>query len=217
MFTNKCIENTWKNKAIVRRKKNSTLKKRIEELIISRDLWKSKYMNEKFHHKSVLSTSFQKERAKTYKYPVFYMFLVLQFLSYGGASLRSCRHFLFELFFCLDLEMSVPSHSTIRVWICKIGYYNYAKNKPCEDLIILIDESVTLGENKALLVLGFPSSLLNCSRPLQHSDVHLLYFSVGHSWKKEKISEVIRSIQKDYKIVYSISDRGNNLRVHIKC
>ena len=201
----------WKKKAIARRKENERSKKRIKELTYSRDRWKAKCQAQK---KSVKTSSvLAGEKAKNHQYSLALIVLVIELYKYGGMSLRSCRHSLSCMFLCLGLDGRIPSHNSIRNWICKCGIYRVKmRPKTGEDQVIFVDESITLGSEKILLILGVPQRKISKERSLSHSDVSVLYLGASKEWKGEQIKSEIEKIAEEETIKYVVSDQGTNLR-----
>jgi len=201
----------WKKKAILRREENEKLKRRIKELLHSRDSWKKKYKLEKNTTQSF--SVFEGKKAERHHYSVALTSLVIELYKYGGMSLRSCRHCLSCMFICLGLHSQIPSHSSIRNWICKCGIYR-VKMRPAssEGLVIFVDESITFGSEKILLILGICKSKIKENKSLTHEDMSVLYVSAGKEWKGERIKEEIGKIAQGEKIKYVVSDQGTNLR-----
>ncbi len=203
--------NRWKAKAISRRKENEKLRKRIKELTQSREGWKKKYQL----RKTRLSTpSFlEGEKARHHQYSLSLIVLVIELYKYGGMSLRSCRHSLSCLLVCLGTVGRIPSHNSLRNWICKCGIYR-VKNQPVtsEEQVIFVDESITFGSEKILLILGVPKSKISRDRSLSHNDVSVLYVGFSQEWKGEQIKVKIENIAQRSPINYIVSDQGTNLR-----
>lgn len=103
-------ENNWKLKAVSRSKENAKLRKRIKELIKSRDLWKGKYQTLKKRY--IGSSVLVGEKALKHQYSLVIVTLIVELYKYGGMSLRSCRHSLYCMFLCLGLKCRIPSHSS---------------------------------------------------------------------------------------------------------
>jgi hypothetical protein len=212
----KYTDNSWKIKATNRTKEIHALKKRVKEILKSRELWKRKYMEKKDTPMNITEKSsiLQEDiRPKGYHYPSMLILFCIQMLSYSGVSLRSCKHFIFQLFFMFEIRFSVPSHTTIRMWSCKMGYYNYRQVTSNDDSrwAIIVDESVTLGENKILMVLGLCLDAYSFENPLQSSDVKLFHFEVKPKWGADEIKEILINIKQENNIRYVVSDKGDNL------
>ena len=72
----------------------------------------------------------------------------------------------------LNLELSSPSFSTTMLWIKKIGYFQLQLPKEkADDWIIILDESIGIGQEKVLVVLGIRRSHIDFSRPLMLQDM----------------------------------------------
>jgi hypothetical protein len=133
--------NNWKKKAIYRREENEKLKKRIKELKDSRDAWKLKCQREKNTKNSC--SIFEGEKAERHHYSLALTNLVIELYKYGGMSLRSCRHCLSCIFVCLGMHCQIPSHNSIRNWICKCGIYRVKmRAASSESQVIIVDESI---------------------------------------------------------------------------
>ncbi len=203
--------NNWKNKAIERRIEKEHLKKRLKEVTQSRDNWKSKWKN---RHQSGIAAGLKSgEKASRHRYNLEVNVLVVALSKYGGMSLRCCRHCLCCLFICLGLEASVPSHSTLRLWLCKCGMYRIQKEeRKANKYVVFVDESISFGSEKILLILGVPSAEISWNRSLTHEDMEVLYVGVSQEWKGHHIAAELSKIGKYHTIDYVVSDQGSNLR-----
>ena len=144
----KYSSNTWKIKAIFRREENTKLVKRIKELRQSRDSWKTKYMDLKYVAKQGKGLS--AKRAFRHHYNLDLVMLILALYQYGTMSLRACRHSLFCMLICLGLESRLPSHTSIRNWLCKSGYYRIQERQnQGGDYVLYVDELSYLEAKKS--------------------------------------------------------------------
>lgn len=203
--------NSWKTKAVYRSKENIKLRKRIKELTESRNNWKTKYMSlKKLGGNPVLLSG---EKAHRHQYSLMMIVLVVALYKYGGMSLRGCRHSLCCMFLCLGLESRVPSHSSIRNWLCKCGMYR-VKNTVSTDgaYVVYADESITFGSEKMLLILGVPCEGIPKDRSLSHSEMLVLFVGASQEWKAEHIKSELEKIGVHKEIKYVVSDEGLNLR-----
>jgi len=212
-------ENKWKIKAIERNKIIHQQLKRIEELEQSRDKWKCSYKDLQnslaLGGKKVSNLLPANQVAKGHSYQLVLVLFCLQFLSYGAQSFRGCVHSLV----CINLSFrlifnKVPSHTTIRNWACKMGYYRVHKvvEKSEELWLVLIDESISLGNEKILLVLGIPLSKVSFEKALNLADLRVLAMEISKTWTGKDINLVLQKVAKNYPIGYIISDCGNNLK-----
>ena len=200
----------WKYKATTRSQEISYLKKRIKELIVSRDNWKRKYMASNKSTEIDLSSG---RKAKSHHYSLLLVSLLVDLYRYGSMSLRSCRHTLISLSFYLGVEGRIPSHTSIRNWLCKCGSYRLDTSfSQSEEYVVYLDESISFGSEKILLMLGVPSSAIPEDRRLSHHDMEVLYVGVSHEWKGEQIAQELANIGTNKTISYVVSDQGSNLR-----
>lgn len=204
-------ENRWKSKAIVRRKEVDRLNKRLKEVIESRDSWKGKYKLLK--KSSSNSNTLLGEKAARHRYSLTTIVLIIALYKYGGMSLRSCRHSLCCMFVALGLNANVPSHSSIRNWLCKCGMYRTNnKRDDVSGYVVYVDESISFGSEKMLLILGVPLEDIPTERSLSHDDMEVLFVGASQEWKGEHIEEELLKIAANHAIAYVVSDQGNNLR-----
>jgi hypothetical protein len=113
----------WRKKAFTKNKEIKRARKRILELTLSRDRWKSECQN---RNKSVESRLNQ-DKAFGHQYPLLLVLLTVLWQSYGGMSLRGVRHCFSHLIIIFELNCRLPIHVSIRNWICKSGYYRIKK------------------------------------------------------------------------------------------
>lgn len=206
----KIRNNKWKNKAIARRKELEKLRRENRDLRISRESWKAKYKSTKTSRKKVSFESGQK--ATGHQYSLALVVLIVELYKYGGMSLRSCRHSVGCMLVCMGLSSRIPSHTSIRNWLCKCGVYR-VKSQANEsgDYVIYVDESITFGSEKILLILGIAKERMTFVNALTHEDVEVLYVGIRKEWKAECIEEMLNKVSKDKRILYAVSDEGRNL------
>lgn len=219
LLTSKNEINKWKIKAILRNKIIQSQKKDI--LILQQRCNKLKISlvnlqnNLSSKSENVSRFSAKNEVAKGHSYHLVLVLFCVQFLSYGAQSFRGCVHSLVCINLCFRLGFSkIPSHTTIRNWACKMGYYRvHQEVQKSEELwLLLIDESISLGNEKILLILGMPLSQVSFGRALNLSDLRVLQMEIRKTWTGEDINLVLQKVSKNYPIGYIISDCGNNLK-----
>lgn len=199
--------NNWKIKAIERGSNNIRLRKENKALRESRDKLNKKYQLLKDKR------LFTQSKAKKHHYPLEVVCLVLHLYIYGSMSLRSVRHSLNCMFLFLGLNEKLPSHTSIRNWLCKSGLYRIKKTAfTSGDYILFVDESISYGSEKMLLILGVHSHAIDFTRPLSHQDMEVLYIAAGDSWKSDSICSVLEEISVNKQIIYVVSDEGHNLK-----
>ena len=206
----KVTTNKWKEKAIVYRKEKEYLKKRLKEVIASRENWKAKY-------KSALNEQTSKglssgEKAARHQYSLMIVQFILSLYQYGGMSLRSCRHCLTCLYICQQLSGRIPSVNSIRNWSCKAGIHRVrASATAIGDYVIYVDESITFGSDKILLILGVELEKFRFGNALTHEDVEVLYVGISKEWTGKAIKTILDRVTTNKKILYVVSDEGRNL------
>lgn len=80
------------------------------------------------------------------------------------------------------------------------------------EYVIYVDESISFGSEKILLVLGINTQEIPMNRSLRHGDVDVLGLEVGKEWKGEQVAEVLNKAALGKTIQYVVSDEGNNLK-----
>ncbi len=207
----KCTTSKWKNKAISRGKENATLRKRNAELEVSRCSWKKKYQE----LRKTISWGFQPQveaKARGHQYSLVVVALMLELYKYGGMSLRGCRHSVCCMLLSMGLVGRTPSHASIRNWICKCGNYRVNSLSTVGGAYVLIvDESITFGSEKLLLVLGVEEGRAMQAGALSHEDVEVLFVGTSQEWKAEQIMEKLQKVMEVKDIKYVVSDQGTNL------
>lgn len=214
----------WREKAKKRSKEISALKKRLKELLSSRDNWKEKYTELKAEKKYLLKkiaalekeafkALVEKEKPKHHSYSLQVILLCIWVRQQGNCSLRSCASSLRIMALVLGLDLSFPSRNTIQNWEKKLGYSRiHRQGKAEEKWVIILDESISIGQQKLLLILGVELTKYRFDKALCFEDMEVLYLGIGKSWTGEKISAQIKKMGSNgYNIEYGVSDGGTNL------
>jgi hypothetical protein len=81
-----------------------------------------------------------------------------------------------------------------------------------EEYVIFVDESITFGSEKILLILGVPHNKVSRNKSLSHNDMTVFYVGASQEWKGEQIKAEIEKIAEVEKIKYVVSDEGTNLK-----
>jgi len=152
-------------------------------------------------------------RPKNHSYRSDEISLSLQIRKNGKCSLRSTQSILKMLVLILGLELRIPSHESISLWEKRIGLHSLKRNNyPSDEYAIIIDESIMIGKEKILLILGVNLSTYTFERPLTFTEVEVLSIGVSQSWKWSDIVAQIESLQsKGLRLKYGISDSGSNI------
>jgi hypothetical protein len=200
----------WKTKAISRGQENIRLRKSLRDAKLSRDSWKKKY--QALQTLPLDSAVLSGKKAARHQYGLAFVALVLELHKYGGMSLRSCRHCMCCLLMTLGLSSRIPSHSSIRNWLCKGGLRRISVGyEATGNYIVYIDESIVFGSEKILLVIGVQEACIPTTRALSHRDMEVLYVGASQEWKGDAIKVILTEIALHKRIKYVVSDEGHNL------
>ena len=108
------------------------------------------------------------------------------------------------------------SHQTVSDWVKTAGLAMYKEARgmirDCKmKYSFVVDESITIGSQKLLLVLAIPAGCPG--HALRHEDVKVVGIFVERSWKAEDVAGRLREIVDEigYKPEYVLSDNGHNL------
>jgi hypothetical protein len=178
----------------------------------SRLSWKAKAVELKKGGKSLES------HAKRHHYSTMMVWLVVSLQSYGLTSLRCCSMLLKQWSLIFGLKSRRPSASTIRNWVIKVGYYRTQTlfDDPNTEWVLWIDESILLGQDKILLILGAKANEIDFKKGLSHSSVEVVYVGVNSHWTSPQIHSILSDLEKRFKIRSIVSDEGNNLKATYK-
>lgn len=113
----------------------------------------------------------------------------------------------------LDLPDTIPCHTTVKTWVEKAGFdvYNHRRKDLNQIYALILDESITVGDQKILLQLQVPAE--HCGHSLTHSDVEVINMAVSDSWTSDKVKEQVEqtSERMGKDPAYALSDNGSNL------
>jgi hypothetical protein len=156
-----------------------------------------------------------------HKYPA-QMIALAVFIVINGGSLRcaaASAQFLARL---MEWPMpDLPSPVTVRNWVLRCGLHALQSVRDWQgEMVLVMDESIQIGTEKLILLLGIPLSKDHCRcTPLTSEDVRVLGMEVQHSWTGDLIADFVRrtlaSIPK-LKVAYFISDRGTSMLAAIR-
>jgi len=120
------------------------------------------------------------------------------------------------LIVCLTFNLSKksPSHTTILNWIHKIGYHELNKKKEkADDWIIIIDDSIQIGQEKVMVILGIREKNLKFEKPLNFQDVVVLREIVKNKWSGEIVCSEIEKLKEEIGgIKYAVGDYGSYIK-----
>lgn len=199
---------SWRNKATERslraRRHRQELQRKDEQIA------RLRAENEK------LRQQVQPTPVANHVYPAELIGLVV-FMVVAGCSLRATAktvHFVGRELFGWDI--GIPSASTVRNWTNRFGLFVLHQTKDLSGkYVAIVDESIQIGKEKLLLVLGYPTALeAHSIAPLSHDQVEVLGMQVKSSWTAEQVTEMVKDCQErlpNIEIVRVISDQGSSL------
>lgn len=118
----------------------------------------------------------------------------------------------------LTVGMSTPSFSTTMLWVKKVGYCQLQLPKEkADDWILIADESIGIGQEKVLVVLGIRRSKIDFTRPLKLQDMIPILVKSKERWTGEDIANELEIIkQKLGTVIYAVTDAGSTLKSGLK-
>ncbi|XWK91761.1 MAG: hypothetical protein U7127_31605 (plasmid) [Phormidium sp.] len=116
-----------------------------------------------------------------------------------------------------------PHYSSIRNWVGRIGLYELSRQKEKrDDWIFIIDLTLELGQEKAMVIYGISEKLwrekiLAEKRGLKHTDGEILGIEVTESATGEWIKNILENLSKTVGSPRQIvTDKGSNLQKGIQ-
>jgi len=100
------------------------------------------------------------------------------------------------------------------LWIKKIGYAKLKETKTkADDWIIILDESIGIGQEKVFVVLGIRRCNIDFTRPLRIQDMEPILVKSREQWLGVDIAtELIEIKHKLGTILYAVADAGNGIK-----
>ncbi len=114
----------------------------------------------------------------------------------------------------LNIHCKPPSYQTGLLWVKKVGYYQLQKPKEkADDWIVIVDESIGVGQEKVLVVLGIRRGNIEFDRPLKIQDLEPLLVKSKERWTGDLIAEQLRVIKGQVgNILYAVTDSCSTLK-----
>jgi len=224
----KASRDNWRAKALEKQKKLRVVEQRIRDLEKSREQWKAKAKeaekrikelekSPKKQNSSSPCQSLKPIKADQHHYSIQTIQISLQLVIYGGSSYRSTQMTMKLL--REDVAGASPHFSSIRNWVARVGLYElYRKKEKREDWIFIIDLTLELGQEKALIVYGIPQEKFQEiikieKRALTHKDGEILALEVTKKATGEAIYEKLEMLSMSVGIPKQIlGDHGSNLK-----
>jgi hypothetical protein len=231
----------WKQNAAEKQGKIREYEQIIRSLKISRDNWKTRAKESEEKVKQLENKLEKQERKKSkipesspseilrdnleqvknHHYNVQTIQVSIQQILEAGNSYRGVATTM--KIFSQSFKIESPHYSTIRQWLGRIGLYELKREKEKrEDWIYIIDLTLELGKEKALVIYGiseeiWQANILKEERGLKHTDGEILAIEVTESATGEWIQEILEKLTiKLGTPCQIVSDNGSNLKKAIK-
>jgi hypothetical protein len=219
--------NSWKEKAKDRRLENKFLKQRVKELSLSRDNWKHKALNrgveleaieqelkelkKKFDRSSIISSE---EKVNGYVYDLVVIQMLVCIKLKTSASFRAIGKIMVIMVMYINSFTKTPHHTSVAIWVQKIGYYELTRPKASsDDWILILDESIQIGTEKLLVILGIRIAEIDFNRPLTYQDLTPLKAISKSRWNSELIADQLNELKATLgTIVYAVGDYGSYIK-----
>lgn len=149
-------------------------------------------------------------------YPAEMIALAIFIVVHANGSLRCAAKTVGYYAKLMGWDYGAPRHATIDNWTRRLGLYalDHLERKTGK-YIAIIDESIQIGREKCLLLLGIKlADDRSHFAPLTLQQVEVLGVEVQNSWKTEQVAEFIGQRldrHSDMDLQYLVSDRGGNL------
>lgn len=235
----------WKKNAAIKQKKLRSLSVKARDLSISRDSWKAKAKELEAENRrlkqeieTLKKTSFllnsssigelKSESAnelqvapRGHVYPLGVVRLAIEQVILSLSSFRGVQK-TFELFAQL-FNLPIPSYTSIRNWVFKLGLYELKKEKEYRaDWIFIVDTTLELGRAKCLVILGinqekFIQICTQQTRSLEHYDVEVLALEVTECCTGKLVEEKLTKLSSQVGIPKQIvADHGSDIKKGIE-
>jgi hypothetical protein len=217
----------WKERSIKNSKKILAQEKRIRDLLKSRLNWRTKYYAEKAITNELKQTlkvleenqERRYEKVTNHSYCLEIILFTIWLRSSSSISLEGVRRVINVFNKVFDFDFPIPCKNSIRNWEKKHSLHRLdsVKAKVEGEWTIIVDESIAIGEEKILLILGVPLSNYKFGDAVNFTDIKVLEVLISKSWKSKEISEVLNGLKSaGYNIKYVVSDGCCTLKSAIK-
>ena len=198
--------------------RNRALRKTNKRLDKSRSNWKLKNTSKCLIINNLERKVSKREgKAGKHHYELWVVSLCVALRLKGKCSYRGIRRILEILNEYFDLGLRrIPCANSIENWVSKLGLF-YLKEEGSrfrsDEICLIIDESIRVGQEKLLLILASPAKKLS-KEALKYSDVMVCYLGGRISWTGELVRDEVEKIKKQFgfKVQYILSDEDSKLR-----
>lgn len=142
-------------------------------------------------------------------------------VSQANSSLRCAASTVGFLAQMMGWHDRAPVHATIDNWVRRLGLAEMDHQMKDDGLYVgILDETVQIGSEKAMLLLGVKQHEESCPcQPLSFEDIDVLGVEVAQSWKAEEVEDFLDrqfNALTGPKLDYVVCDGGSNLNKALK-
>jgi hypothetical protein len=137
-----------------------------------------------------------------------------------SVGLRGAARALRVFFRWLGLERAIPSRTSIRNWLQRLGIDEMRQPLDAsESLVVMVDHSNQIGTEKVMLILGLNAAAMpEPGKALTHQDVRVLEVKPGDSWKTADMEQEYAALAKRHGAPRAVLvDGAVELRDGAKC
>jgi len=118
----------------------------------------------------------------------------------------------------LDLGLCSPSYGTVLIWTKKIGVFSLRPaEEKADDWILVVDESISIGHERLLVVYGVRCGKMDFDRALRYTDLAPLLVKASGRWTADIIEKEIVAIEETHgKVKYIVADGGSAITKAIR-
>lgn len=214
----------WKEKAIARRKRINRYEVQLKRSSQRCKAWRQEALSlrvslreaERALARHQKAEEAQRDYPRRHQYSSWLMSLALVIRLLGPCSLRGSIKILSQLVEMGLIGEALPAYTSLSNWEKKLGLYHLSSNRETEQLsttpIIVVDESMYLGQQSVLAVLGVAPGASHGAAPSM-SEVSVLHLESRPSWKGEEMAQCLQSLGLPAQsLPYAVSDGGTALK-----
>ena len=158
----------------------------------------------------------EEKRCKGYRYPLLLILVCVRLVIHASSSFRGVSASLQTIFgsYSYFENRSIPTPKTVSRWLTQVGHYKLTRQKKRSgDWVYIIDNSIQVGKQKCMLILGFRMSQLLQMRALTFEDMEPIEMAVYEEINGEIIENAISRASKktgDPRLI--CSDEGPDIK-----
>lgn len=136
----------------------------------------------------------EERRCKGYRYSIYLILVCIRLIINASSSFRNVSASLETIFSSYPYfeNRDIPNPKTVSRWLTQVGCYKLKRKKEiAEDWVYIIDNSIQVGKQKCLLILGFRLSQILEMRSLRFEDMEPLALEVHNEVNADVVDKAI--------------------------